>query len=1100
MKLEHLPHGSLTRLRLQVAGAVPAPAVPAGTELRLSFPVATALPLLAAGDWIAEVSGVAAEDTEALEHLRAQGLPRLAWLFNYDDASGLLTLQVHSFLQAVAMPECDFGLDEAMLVTLRRMNPRLKPTLASAVDWMHEQFLIGAAGAVHAFVNVDSKAKPGVWQLFGRNAIATLELTRLEDGADVLRVVNLKRPNRLAPLPLALMSGALRFVDASVAGRLRTLAAAELDTLIKSGSSFLDLWNGYRTMEDDATLRAARAAGHLVYEHVESLPDNRFSFTLAEGCDKAKVDTFCAALAEGRQSIEAALAVPEILTQGGGWEHAERRDPQTPVVLFKGDPKYQPRERRMVLTQQGTEQDAPPACGVLFLSLMGDRSRIERRHEAYSLIAEARCPMPQLGLLLEGRDVPSRQTGTQSGIPAAVQRKVYGERAPTAAQRRAIEVALNTPDIALIQGPPGTGKTTVIVALVECLQRMWGDGGQGRLLLSGFQHDAVENAIKKMNVNGLPALKFGGRGGPDASKGTDQQIDAWARGRAEAIRAQHPGLGDDAQPNELAALIQGYVQAPGTLEQTAHMLADLARRLRLQLTAALCAALLGLGRELADKARAARFGDAARDRRHSRVRALRFQPLAFADDGARNAQRLHDELANGGIAGAVELALLRQAAAWRAADAPPFLAELRALRRRLQLVLTPAARTHDAMPQVRGDVLELLGQARDELARLRRRNAADEAVQAFLQTLEEDPESIHGAVLAYTSVYAATCQQSARPELKNLRPEGGYDTVVVDEAARANPLDLFVPLAQARRRIVLVGDHRQLPHIVDQELARELEQVLDTAADANRPSIEVLNRSLFEHLFNQLREREKRDGIQRVVTLDQQFRMHPTLGQFVSDQFYKDEEAFDSPTPAAEFAHSLPGYPGPAAWLSVPRARGEEKPDASKSRYCEADAIVRALQGLMRDPAGATLTFGIITFYSAQVLLVRDALVRHGLAELDEEGEVRIKDGYREVRLPNGKVAERLRFGTVDAFQGMEFDVVFLSMVRSNGLPDGDERARRRKYGHLMSANRMCVAMSRQQRLLIVAGDVGMLKAPHAAEAIGPLVKFHEMSEVVDGA
>ena len=38
--------------------------------------------------------------------------------------------------------------------------------------------------------------------------------------------------------------------------------------------------------------------------------------------------------------------------------------------------------------------------------------------------------------------------------------------------------------------------------------------------------------------------------------------------------------------------------------------------------------------------------------------------------------------------------------------------------------------------------------------------------------------------------------------------------------------------------------------------------------------------------------------------------------------------------------------------------------------------------------------------------------------------------------LENGE--ERLRIGTVDAFQGMEFDIVFLSMVRSqdmNALP-----------------------------------------------------------------
>jgi len=55
-----------------------------------------------------------------------------------------------------------------------------------------------------------------------------------------------------------------------------------------------------------------------------------------------------------------------------------------------------------------------------------------------------------------------------------------------------------------------------------------------------------------------------------------------------------------------------------------------------------------------------------------------------------------------------------------------------------------------------------------------------------------------------------------------------------------------------------------------------------------------------------------------------------------------------------------------------------------------------------------------------------------------------------------------------------------------------------RKYGHLMTPNRLCVAMSRQQRLLIIAGDDAMLLGHDAEQAIGPLVRFYRMSEVVD--
>ena len=74
--------------------------------------------------------------------------------------------------------------------------------------------------------------------------------------------------------------------------------------------------------------------------------------------------------------------------------------------------------------------------------------------------------------------------------------------------------------------------------------------------------------------------------------------------------------------------------------------------------------------------------------------------------------------------------------------------------------------------------------------------------------------------------------------------------------------------------------------------------------------------------------------------------------------------------------------------------------------------------------------YGVITFYSAQAKLIKDML--------------KAKD-----------ISEKVRVGSVDAFQGMEFDVVYLSVVRSN---------KSREYGFLQMEYRLCVAMSRQKR------------------------------------
>jgi superfamily I DNA and/or RNA helicase len=79
--------------------------------------------------------------------------------------------------------------------------------------------------------------------------------------------------------------------------------------------------------------------------------------------------------------------------------------------------------------------------------------------------------------------------------------------------------------------------------------------------------------------------------------------------------------------------------------------------------------------------------------------------------------------------------------------------------------------------------------------------------------------------------------------------------------------------------------------------------------------------------------------------------------------------------------------------------------------------------------------------------------------------------------LPNGE--ERFRVGSVDAFQGKEFDVVLLSTVRSwkSGSDINNSVVVNEQLGFLRIINRINVAMSRQKRLLIVVGDLSLASA-----------------------
>jgi len=108
-------------------------------------------------------------------------------------------------------------------------------------------------------------------------------------------------------------------------------------------------------------------------------------------------------------------------------------------------------------------------------------------------------------------------------------------------------------------------------------------------------------------------------------------------------------------------------------------------------------------------------------------------------------------------------------------------------------------------------------------------------------------------------------------------------------------------------------------------------------------------------------------------------------------------------------------------------------------RKCEQEILIDHLEKIIAK--SPTSKVGILSFYSRQV----DSI------------EKTIRENMLETHLEN------LSFGTVDSFQGKEFDVVLLSIVRSN-----DEF----NIGFLKSVrSRINVALSRARDLLIVFGD-----------------------------
>ena len=910
------------------------------------------------------------------------------------------------------------------------------------------------------------------------------------DGKSVFITSRLTGVNKEPDRALRLARGSLKFVDWTQAGSIQIFTKAQMSALTKEEGSYLKKWDAFGDMEGELLLKHAREIGALTYSDMRPNRDGTVSVRIAQALDSA-LNALNKRMVE---NVEVVDELPDYLKnpdlEFGNF--ASGIEQQAEAEGFLGKRKQQRNEPKSYF--EVSEFDAAsktlaiktenlPPSGTLILSLAGEIAQIKRRMSARRAILEGRAANRQLGLLIEekGRIQPTRPPHKIKPLTAFVRNKVFPKNPPTMRQEEAIEVALNTPDIALIQGPPGTGKTTVIAAIIERLNELADKRGvniKGVVLLTGFQHDAVENMIGRLSLNGIPVPKFGKRSGddPEASSAFEQKLEDWCAKIAAELRAKNPKIAEVENETQIRNLCFQYLRAP---TQT--------------LAAIITKKIAGLGIDilgeefsrravsLAKKHARAEPLNADSNPRVNAVRRLRIRSESFADDGPERAADALDDL-NDALE-ENELALLDKASLWRDEDGfPPFLTDLAALKKELLIRFTvpPVFR----VDKQNDEVIALAEKAisRIKVAGFSAKDLKSAALAEFLAELESNPYGIIDAVSDYSFAFAATCQQSVNQQMQRQKGITGndadrkmeYEFVIVDEAARVSPRDLMIPMAQGKR-IILVGDHRQLPHIIDDEVARQME-----AGESGEEESDWLKKSMFQYLFSErLKSLKQNDGIIRSVTLDTQYRMHPLLGDFISRNFYErfdSSEKFYSGRPAGDFAHDLPEAESkPAIWLEVPAAKGRhQQSGTSWTRPAEATAIARQLQTWMNSGEGQDLSFGVISFYKAQAELIKRQISK--IADVDR----------------------KLRVGTVDSFQGMEFDVVFLSMVRtmpSDWKPRSDDRDKQARslFGHLCLYNRLNVSMSRQKKLLVVAGDLGLLQNPLATEFIPGLVDFYNL-------
>ena len=321
------------------------------------------------------------------------------------------------------------------------------------------------------------------------------------------------------------------------------------------------------------------------------------------------------------------------------------------------------------------------------------------------------------------------------------------------------------------------------------------------------------------------------------------------------------------------------------------------------------------------------------------------------------------------------------------------------------------------------------------------------------------------------NVVGVSCTENAR----TLNEAGfdDFDLVIIDEVSKATPPELLIPMLRGRK-IVLVGDHRQLPPLFNEhektylEVAQQQEAMSQdnennmivalTMADFNKYK-DMVTASLFQRYFEHGSEDIKE-------TLTYQYRMHKDIMDIVNlfyDGYLQDGNA-DKYAKGCKnhdlFIHSTSGTAmiipeRHAYWFDSSTLDGEQifeqrKPGStSAENVLEAYAIIEILKRMEIEYANQRsglppVSVGVISFYYDQVSTLRSLVKKESFHAIDIE------------------------INTVDRFQGKEKEIIIVSLVRNV------KKARHNTDSHIAAFQRINVAFSRAQNLLIIVGAKDM--------------------------
>lgn len=363
----------------------------------------------------------------------------------------------------------------------------------------------------------------------------------------------------------------------------------------------------------------------------------------------------------------------------------------------------------------------------------------------------------------------------------------------------------------------------------------------------------------------------------------------------------------------------------------------------------------------------------------------------------------------------------------------------------------------------------------------------------------------------FKSVYVKACNVvgiscTANPKILAEKDYTDFDVVIIDEVSKATPPELLIPLMKARKT-VLVGDHRQLPPMFKENVGTYSEFVDEVQSEDDydndlKAIVTMENFTKYKNMVTAslFKEHFEKAPASLKASLLIQFRMHPDIMNIIN-RFYENKLECGIPQNKWEAGkytdeNGRTAY-GKAHDLKIPSVKktdfivpkkhaywidssklptGEDVEETHKGtstsscNYLEEDMAIELVkkiadtykaQGYPKidtDKSGGrrkeTISLGIISFYQMQVNDIRR----------------KIKTLRKQVDLS----ALEIDVNTVDRFQGKEKQIIIVSLVRNKKYDAGKGL---KVSEHVLSFERINVAFSRAQNMLIILGAKNFYKA-----------------------